>query len=345
MKKKIIVLALCVLLISGCGKTIPKLSNGDEAIVTLKDGQMISVNELYETIKQDDATLEKLVTMVDKKILEERYKDSLEEAKNTADTRASEVERYYGENLTSVLNQAGYADLEAYKEAVYLGFLQNKEITEYCKKQVTDKEINNYYKDEVVGDIKISHILITSKATDDMTDEEKANAEKEAKDKAQAIIDELNKTAKGEITNKFAELAKGQSEDEATKENGGSLGWINKDTLSTQYDEIVKAAYNLKDGEFSKTILTTELGYHIIIRTETKDKAPLEDVKDDILEKLAGKYLEKNSVASIKALQEMRKEYDVEIVDSEFQSRYAKMIQNMISAYQEQDYQSQTSGN
>ena len=344
MKKKIIMLALCVLLISGCGKTIPKLSNGDEAIVTLKDGQMISVNELYETMKQDDATLEKLVTMVDKKILEERYSNSLEEAKSTAESRAAEVERYYGENLTSILNQAGYADLDAYKDAVYLGFLQNKEITEYCKKQISDKEVNNYYKDNIVGDIKISHILITSKATDDMTDEEKANAEQEAKEKAQAIIDELNKTAKGEVADKFAELAKEQSEDASTKDNGGSLGWINKDTLSSEYDEIVKNAYKLKDGEYSKTILTTELGYHIIIRTETKDKAPIEDVRDDILETLASEYLQKNTVASVKALQEMRKEYNVEIVDSELQSRYAKMIQNMISAYQEQDYQNQTQG-
>ena len=345
MKKKIIVLALCVLLISGCGKTIPKLSNGDEAIVTLKDGSMISVNELYETIKQDDATLEKLVTMVDKKILEEKYKDSLEEAKNTADTRAAEVERYYGENTTSILNQAGYADLEDYKEAVYIGFLQSKEIKEYCKKQISDKEINTYYKDEIVGDIKISHILISSKATDDMTDEEKTKAETEAKEKAQAIIDELNKTAKGEVADKFAELAKEQSEDATTKDNGGSLGWINKDTLSSEYDEIVKTAYNLKDGEFSKTVLTTELGYHVIIRTETKEKAPLEDVKDDVLETLASRYLEKNTVANVKALQELRKEYGVEIVDSELQTRYAKMIQNMLSAYQEQDYQNQTSSN
>ena len=177
-----------------------------------------------------------------------------------------------------------------------------------------------------------------------MTDEEKANAEQEAKEKAQAIIDELNKTAKGEVADKFAELAKEQSEDASTKDNGGSLGWINKDTLSSEYDEIVKNAYKLKDGEYSKTILTTELGYHIIIRTETKDKAPIEDVRDDILETLASEYLQKNTVASVKALQEMRKEYNVEIVDSELQSRYAKMIQNMISAYQEQDYQNQTQG-
>ena len=52
MKKKIIVLALIVLLMSGCGSKIPTLSNGDEAVVTLKNGSMISVNELYEAVKE-----------------------------------------------------------------------------------------------------------------------------------------------------------------------------------------------------------------------------------------------------------------------------------------------------
>ena len=53
MKKKLIVLALCTLLISGCGSKIPKLSNGDEAVVTLKDGEMISANDLYNELKDD----------------------------------------------------------------------------------------------------------------------------------------------------------------------------------------------------------------------------------------------------------------------------------------------------
>ena len=51
MKKKIAVLALCVLLLAGCGKRIPTLSNGDEAVVTLKNGEKISSNDLYNELK------------------------------------------------------------------------------------------------------------------------------------------------------------------------------------------------------------------------------------------------------------------------------------------------------
>ena len=105
MKKKIIVLALCVLLISGCGSKIPKLSNGDEAVVTLKDGSMISANELYEEIKQSDATLDKMVEMVDKKILEDKYSDKIEEAKSDVEDQVAMLEQTYGDQLDSVIQQ------------------------------------------------------------------------------------------------------------------------------------------------------------------------------------------------------------------------------------------------
>jgi len=51
MKKKIIILGACSLLLCGCGKTIPTLSNGDEAVVAFSNGEKISVNDLYQEIK------------------------------------------------------------------------------------------------------------------------------------------------------------------------------------------------------------------------------------------------------------------------------------------------------
>jgi foldase protein PrsA len=174
-----------------------------------------------------------------------------------------------------------------------------------------------------------------------MTDNEKKAAETEAKEKAQSIISELNKTDKKEIASKFAELAKDKSDDSATKSNGGSFGYINKDTLSSEYDELVDAAYKLKDGEYSTKVITTELGYHIILRTETKEKASLDDVKDTIVDKLADDYLSKNSVAYVKALQEMRKNNGFELVDSDLKSKYAKFIQDQLSYYQQIDEQAQ----
>ena len=136
---------------------------------------------------------------------------------------------------------------------------------------------------------------------------------------------------------KFAELAAEHSMDETTKENGGSLGFINKDTLSSEYAELVDAAYKLKDGKYSTKVITTEIGYHVVLRSETKEKAALNDVKEDIVEELAATYLSKNTVAAVKALQEIRKDYELEIVDSELKSQYAAFIQNQLNYALEKD--------
>lgn len=339
MKKRIIVLALCVLLISGCGSKIPKLSNGDEAVVTLKDGSMISANELYNEMKSDYA-LNTLINMVDKKILEDKYGDELEDAKKNADTQISSLESYYGDQLEAAIayyTQNQYSTKEAYQEYLYVSYLQNLAINDYAKSKITDKEIDKYYKDEIVGDIKVSHILITSGITDDMTDEEKAAAEKEAKEKAESIITELKNTKKEEIADKFAELAKEQSTDDTTKNNGGSLGFINKDTLSSAYDELVKAAYNLKDGEYSTSVITTEIGYHVILRTETKEKASLDEVKDKILTNLSETYIKDNPVSQVEGLRELRKSYDLEFVDSDLKAKYAELIQNQLNYYSKEN--------
>ena len=43
MNKKIFIIGASALLLCGCGK-VPKLSNGDEAVITFKDGEKISAN-------------------------------------------------------------------------------------------------------------------------------------------------------------------------------------------------------------------------------------------------------------------------------------------------------------
>lgn len=339
MKKKIIVLALIVtLLCSGCGSKIPKLSNGDEAVVKLKDDSMISVNELYNEVK-DQYALNALLDLVDKKILEEKYKDKINDANSYVDGIVEYYESIYGDQLLTVLQNNGYLSVENFRSSQYMSYLHNLAIDDYCKEQISDKEIQKYYKNEIVGDIKLSHILISANTTDDMTASEKEAAEKEAKEKAEAIISELNKTKKSEVADKFAELAKEQSQDETTKDNGGSFGFINKNTLSSYYDELVKGAYKLKDGEYSTKVITTELGYHVILRTETKEKASLEEVKDDILDNLGAEYLKNNLTAYVKALQELRKENGFEIIDTELEKQYSNHIQNMIRLYEEQQKQ------
>lgn len=328
MKKKILVLMLCLFLVAGCGKTIPKLKDGSEAIVSLEKDN-ISVDDLYNEIK-DTYGLSTLVNMVDKKILEKEYKDDLEDAKKSAESQIDQLKDYYKDNVLSAIQQyTGYSTIEAYQDYLYLAYLQNLAINDYAKAQIKDSEIETYYKDEVVGDIEVSHILITPEVKDDMSDEDKTKAEEKAKKKAEELIKKL-KEAK-DVKKEFKNLAKSNSADEATNEKGGSLGYINKDTLSSDYNGFADAAYKLEDGKYTTEAVKTSLGYHIILRTKTKEKAKLNDIKDSIKEKLATELVSNDATTAINALQDIRKKYNMEIKDSELKKQYSNYIQNSLT--------------
>lgn len=329
MKKKILLLCLCLVLVTGCKKEIPKLKNGEEAVVTINDKDKISVDNLYEEIKETYA-LNTLISMIDKKILEDKYKDNLDDAATYAESTIKSLKEQYGDELDQMIAYyTGYQSTEAYQNSLYLSHLQELEVNNYAKSLIKEKDIKDYYKDNIIGDIELSHILITPDVTDDMTDDEKNKAESDAENKAKELIKEL-KNAK-DIKTKFAELAKNNSKDESTAKNGGSLGYINYGTLSENYDALIDEAVKLKNGSYSATAIKTSLGYHIILRTNQKSKAKLDDVKDTIIEKLADELTANDSTISVKAMQELRKEYNVEIQDSELKEQYANYIQNALS--------------
>lgn len=329
MKRKIIVLGICTLMVCSCGKTIPTLENGEQAIVTFSNGNMISINELYNDLK-DNYALDSLINLIDKKILEEKYKDMLDSANEYADATMKSLEESYGDTLLANIQMyTSYQTINAYRNYVYVNYLQNQAIEDYAKEQITEKEMKQYYDKNIYGDVLVNHILVTPNVSSDATAEDKTKAENEAKEKVNTIIAKLKES--DNIKDTFTALAKEYSEDTSTKDEGGSLGYINNGTLSSNYDEIVKSAFNLKDGEFSTEVITTELGYHVIFREASKEKASLDDVKDSIRETLATELLSKDSAIRTKALQALRKDNGMDIVDSEIQSQYAKSIQNALA--------------
>ena len=338
MKKKIFALCAIMLLASGCGK-VPKLENGKEAIVTFKDGEKISVDDFYELIKNEYG-LNSLISMVDKYICETEFEDYKDTASKNADALINSLKEQYGseDKLLEALQGSGYNTIDAYKDYAYLSYLQSHAIEEYAKTKITDKEIENYYKNDAIGDMEINHILITSNVKKDATDDEKKAAQDEAKKKANEVIDKLNTAKKnGEnITEAFTKLAKEYSEDDSNKDKGGALGKINYGSLSSKYDELVKAAKSLKDGEYSTSVITTELGYHVILKVKTYEKDTLENLKDCIKETLAEKYIKNNqSSIGLNALQHYRKEYKMEIQDDEMKKQYSNYIQNALLTIQQ----------
>jgi foldase protein PrsA len=279
--------------------------------------------------------------MIDTYVLEESFPSNIKEGKDNVESYyKAAVENYKGEDkLLSALQQSGIASIDAYKEMIYLNFLQSKAAEAYAKEQITDKEVEKYYKDKVVGDIEVSHILITPDVTDDMKEEDIKKAENKAKEAIEKIIKDLEKNKKEDLKATFEKLAKEKSEDAATKDKGGSLGKINKDTLSPEYAALVDQAYAIKDGEYSVKAIKTELGYHVIYKTKSYEKASLKDSKSKILDTLAQELLAKDATVYVNALTHYRKELGMNIQDKELQKQYSNYVQNQLASITNQQAQ------
>lgn len=140
-------------------------------------------------------------------------------------------------------------------------------LREKIKPMITDDKIKSLY-DEIVKkspveeEVKARHILVKT--------------EKEAKD----IIEQLGKGGD------FSKLAAEKSTDTASAKEGGDLGYFTKKTMVPAFAD---AAFALKNGEYTKTPVKSEFGYHVI-KVEDKRKAEpikLEKVKAQLEAKLS----------------------------------------------------------
>ena len=331
MKKGLILSLICLLTLCGCGK-IPTLQNGEEAVITFAKDEKehkISAEELFEELKINFG-LEATLKLIDTYILETEFEDYKEEATTNAENYIEAMIESYGDEKTlleAIQYNTNYSTIEAYQEYLYISFMQSHALEEYAKNQVTDKEIETYYNDEAKGDVEVYHILVTPKVKDDMSATDTKKAENEAKNKVNEIIEKLNK-AENKLE-EFKKLAKEYSEDEETKEKGGNLGYINYGDLNSSYDELLDSVFKLKDGEYSKELITTELGYHVIYRTKSKEKASLKDLKEEIIDTLKDRKLEEDAELALNSMKYYRKLYNLKIVDSELNRQYGIYLNNL----------------
>ncbi len=333
MKKILIGSFIVFFLATGCGK-VAKLENGQDAVVTLSNGS-ISVDDLYENVKNKYA-LNSLLEMMDKQILEKKYgKDLMEEEKSEVESQISSwLDTFGTEQLLLQQTQSyfGVSTMEGLREYLSLQFRRNKAVEDYVKENITDKEIQKYYDDEIFGDIKASHILIEPDVTDDMTTAEKTAAEEEALKTAEEVITKLKN---GE---KFEDLAKQYSKDDDTKDKGGDLGYFSHGKMEDSFE---KATLKLKNGEYTTEPVKTSYGYHIILRVDQKEKPELKSVKSEIIDNLMEQKIDDDSTLQITGLDELRKEYKMDIQDKELKTQYETYIQNALNEAKDNDKNSE----
>ena len=334
MKNKKWFLALAALLVvttltTGCGQKA-ELKDGSQVAVKL-DGIKITADEYYNEIK--GINIATLVDMIDHQLFDKKY-GKTDEENDQVEEQIKSLKDQYGSNedtYNAVLRQYfGVQSEDELEDMLRLEFRRNAAINDFIEKNIKDKEIEKYYENDIYGEVKASHILITPSVSEDATTDEKKKAEDEALKEAKKIIKEL-KNGK-----KFADLAKKYSKDEASASNGGDLGYFD---LNEMVDEFSDAVKKLKVDEYTKEPVKSSFGYHIILKTGEKEKPKLKDVKDTILETLREEKLNEDPALYYKALVDIREEKNIKWKDDEIKKQYNKLMDQLIESAKEQNQQ------
>lgn len=323
---KNITIGLCAmtLLLSGCG--VAKLKNGEEVVASM-NSKNITANQLYEEMKPKYAT-NMLIDMIDEIVLEKAYKTD-QTMTATINNQVSYYKEQLGDNFSSTIKTNLGLDSESELfDYLLLQYKRSLATEDYVKELLTDIEINAFYENKTVGDIYVSHILIKPETTSTMTDAQITVEEDKAKAKAESIIKELDEGAN------FVTLAKKYSADTGSAANGGVIGWINKNDAN--YSEYFRnGAYELAKGKYSSSPVKSEFGYHIIIVTDTKEKASFKDSKDTIKTSIAKTKIAADTTLAYKALIDLRTENKLNIQDSELKKQYDTYMNSLTTSVTE----------
>jgi peptidyl-prolyl cis-trans isomerase SurA len=204
--------------------------------------------------------------------------------------------------LEAALLQQG-TSLAQYRKDVRRQILRLRAVNMLVRPRVNlgDEEVKAKYEklsgqSAVVTEVHLRHILVA-------LPEKPSTAQV---DTARRRAGELVDRARG--GEDFAALAKANSQDGATKEGGGDLGWYKRGELPTEWEEIVFA---MDKGE-TRGPVQGPRGLHVfqLVENKTETVRPFDEVKAGLKEQLFQEGMEKQTKVW---LQELRKRAHVEV--------------------------------
>ena len=285
---------------------IATLKDGTQPVVKV-NGETITADFLYEEMKKN-YSISYLVDYIDKAILDKKYEETeemKEEIEKTAQSYFDMYEQYSGMDEATFLAQNGFENKDQFLDILKLDYRRKLYYDDYLKSQITDEQIQKYYDESVYGDINTQHLLV--QVNDDMKDED-------AKALAEEIIGKLNE-------GKSFEDVKEEYKDKVTYENLKYVAF--NANLESSFLEALKG---LSENSYTKEPVKTSYGYHVIYRTDQKEKPKLEDVKDSIIEKLCDELDASDENLYNKTLVKMREEAGLDFSDTVMKEKYEESI-------------------
>ncbi len=323
-KKKLIILGVAIIgcfALTGCGKEA-ELENNHTVVKF--DGGEISADTLYETLK-DKYGISVLIDLIDHELLDEKY-ESDDEEKSTIDNQITLMKSQYNndeETFNAAISQyLGVENEDELRDLLSLEYKRNLAIEDHIKDNIADDEVQKYYDEEMVGDMQVRHILIKPETTSDMSTEEKADAEEKARQEALDLIKQLDEGAN------FEELAKEYSDDTGSASDGGLIDYFNKD--SNMDEAFLEASIDLETGKYTEEPVKSTYGYHIILKTDQKEKESLEDARDTILDTLMEEKLNNDASLRYESLVAIREEAGITFEDDNLKKEYDDLMETLI---------------
>lgn len=206
------------------------------------------------------------------------------------------------EQLKEALAQQGYT-VEQYRADVKKQILRLRAINVFVRPRVnvTDDKLRKAYekmigKAATVTEVKVRHVLIRlpEKPSDDATNT--------ARRRAGELV------ARARAGEDFSELAAKNSDDAATKTQGGDLGTFKRGELPTEWEEILFA---MSEGEVRGPIRGPQ-GLHVfqVVSAKKEEVRAFEEVKEQLRNQLFNEEMEKQTQLW---LDELKKKAHVEI--------------------------------
>jgi len=198
-------------------------------------------------------------------------------------------------------------DPDKFRETVKNDLKLKKLINSLAITAVTENDVKKFYNENKAQKftypdmVRAKHILVSAQIDDIKARVETTNPGISPAELDKKVQEELNK-AKAKAENilkqvkanpeKFDQIAKAQSEDPSTSQNGGDLGFFTRKDMVKPFSD---AAFALKPDSISD-VVKTDFGYHIIKVVDRKKAGitPLEEVKAEI-----HKYLEDQSKVNV----------------------------------------------